>query len=141
MSSVTISSFLPPSSRALHALRAVWHAIRDRLPAAEVVALGAQLPTLIRGPYYEGWMLANDPTRIRGRAAMVERVEKELVADPRLDPVDVLCAVIHLLVEHEAAAAIPVMATRAGWGAAEPAEDAHLSIDRAADRRDADGGS
>jgi uncharacterized protein (DUF2267 family) len=86
--------------RALHALRAGLHAIRDRLPAAEVVDLGAQLPTLIRGLYYEGWTLANDPTRIRDRAAMIARVAKELAPDPRLDPVDVLRAVIHLLVEH-----------------------------------------
>lgn len=86
--------------RALHALRAGLHAIRDRLPAAEVVDLGAQLPTVIRGIYYDGWTLANDPTRIRDRTAMIARVEKELAHDPRLDPVDVLRAVIHLLVEH-----------------------------------------
>jgi uncharacterized protein (DUF2267 family) len=86
--------------RALHALRAGLHAIRDRLPAAEVVDLGAQLPTLIRGIYYDGWTLDNDPTRIRDRAAMIARVEKELAPDQHLDPVDVLRAVIHLLVEH-----------------------------------------
>lgn len=86
--------------RALHALRAGLHAIRDRLPAAEVVDLGAQLPTLIRGFDYEGWTLANDPTRMRDRDDMIERVKKELMLDPRLDPVDVLRAVIHLLVEH-----------------------------------------
>lgn len=86
--------------RALHALRAGLHAIRDRLPAAEVVDLGAQLPTLIRGLYYEGWRLANDPTHIRDRAAMIARVQQELTHDPKLDPVDVLRAVIHLLVEH-----------------------------------------
>lgn len=87
-------------ARALHALRAGLHAIRDRLPAAEVVDLGAQLPTLIRGFYYEGWTLANDPTRMRDRADMIARVKQELMLDPRLDPVDVLRAVIHLLVEH-----------------------------------------
>jgi uncharacterized protein (DUF2267 family) len=86
--------------RALHALRAGLHAIRDRLPAAEVVDLGAQLPVVIRGIYYDGWRLTNDPTRIRDRAAMVERVQRELLPDKRLDPVDVLRAVIHVLVEH-----------------------------------------
>ena len=87
-------------AHALRALRAGLHAIRDRLPAAEVVDLAAQLPVLIRGIYYEGWSLGNDPTRIRDRAAMVARVEAELASDPRLDPVDVLRAVIHLIVEH-----------------------------------------
>jgi uncharacterized protein (DUF2267 family) len=86
--------------RALHALRAGLHAIRDRLPAVEVLDLGAQLPTLIRGLYFEGWTLANDPTRIRDREAMIARVAQELKPDLRLDPTDVLRAVIHLLVEH-----------------------------------------
>lgn len=86
--------------RALRALRAGLHAIRDRLPASEAVDLGAQLPALIRGIYYEGWTLANDPTEIRDRAAMIARVKAELAADPRLDPVDVLRGAIHLLVEH-----------------------------------------
>ncbi len=86
--------------RAVHALRAGLHAIRDRLPANEVLDLGAQLPTLIRGIYFEGWRLENDPARIRDRAAMISRVQKELAPDPRLVPVEVLRAVIHLLVEH-----------------------------------------
>lgn len=86
--------------RGLHALRAGLHAIRDRLPTSEVVDLGAQLPTLIRGIYYEGWTLRNDPTRIRDRAAMIARVKKELAPDLHLDPVDVLRAVIEVLVEH-----------------------------------------
>jgi uncharacterized protein (DUF2267 family) len=35
-------------------LRGVLHALRDRLPQAEVVDLGAQLPMLLRGLYYDG---------------------------------------------------------------------------------------
>jgi uncharacterized protein (DUF2267 family) len=85
--------------RALHALRAGLHAIRDRLPAAEVLDLGAQLPTIVRGIYFEGWTLTSDPTRIRDRGAMVERVRRELRPD-QIDPLDVLSAVIALLVEH-----------------------------------------
>jgi uncharacterized protein (DUF2267 family) len=86
--------------RALHALRAGLHAIRDRLPNSEVVDLGAQLPTLIRGLYYEGWTLHRDTKQLRNRVAMIARVEKELTPDKHLDPLDVLRAVIHLLVEH-----------------------------------------
>lgn len=88
------------SPRALHALRVGLHAIRDRLPANEVLDLGAQLPTLIRGFYYEGWTLRTEPRQIRDRAAMIARVKRELLPDQRLDPVDVLRAVIHLVVEH-----------------------------------------
>jgi uncharacterized protein (DUF2267 family) len=87
-------------ARAVHALRAGLHAIRDRLPAAEVVDLAAQLPTLLRGIFYEGWRLGNDPTRIRDRAAMLARVKKELGTDLRLAPYDVLRSVIRLLIKH-----------------------------------------
>ena len=86
--------------RTLHALRAGLHAIRDRLPIAEVIDLGAQLPTLIRGLYYEGWTGTHDPTEIRDRTAMVARVASNLGRDDRLDPLDVLRGVIQLLVEH-----------------------------------------
>lgn len=40
---------------AARALRAVLHALRDRLSVPETAQLAAQLPTLIRGVYYEGW--------------------------------------------------------------------------------------
>lgn len=40
---------------AARALRAVLHALRDRLTVEESAQLAAQLPTLIRGIYYEQW--------------------------------------------------------------------------------------
>jgi uncharacterized protein (DUF2267 family) len=91
---------MPDQARALHALRAGLHAIRDRLPTNEVIDLGAQLPTLLRGLYYEGWSPDVSPGRIRTRAAMIARVKRELGKDTSIDPVDVLRAVIHLIVEH-----------------------------------------
>jgi uncharacterized protein (DUF2267 family) len=42
------------------ALRAVLHALRDRLPVNEAAQLGAQLPMLVRGIYYTGW----DPSKV-----------------------------------------------------------------------------
>ncbi|WP_433463340.1 DUF2267 domain-containing protein [Spirillospora sp. CA-128828] len=42
------------------ALRAVLHALRDRLTVDECAHLSAQLPLLVRGMYYEGW----DPSRV-----------------------------------------------------------------------------
>ena len=44
--------------QAYDVLRAFLHALRDRLPVESAVNLGAQLPMLVRGFYYEGW----DPT-------------------------------------------------------------------------------
>jgi uncharacterized protein (DUF2267 family) len=43
------------------ALRAVLHVLRDRLTPEQAVHLGAQLPILVRGIYYEGWRLAAKP--------------------------------------------------------------------------------
>jgi uncharacterized protein (DUF2267 family) len=40
--------------QAYFALRTVLHALRDHLTVDEVVGLGAQLPMLVRGFYYEG---------------------------------------------------------------------------------------
>lgn len=37
-------------------LRAVLHAVRDRLEVNEAAQLSAQLPELIRGMYYEEWV-------------------------------------------------------------------------------------
>src|SRR3984893_16354288 len=41
--------------RAYRALAAVLHALRDRLPVHEVAPIGAQLPILVRGLYYDQW--------------------------------------------------------------------------------------
>jgi uncharacterized protein (DUF2267 family) len=50
---------------AIAALRATLHALRDRIGPANAVHLGAQLPMLLRGAYYEGWRLVDTPTHER----------------------------------------------------------------------------
>jgi len=51
--------------RAYQALRATLHALRDRVTPEEVAQLGAQLPLLLRGSYYEGWHPAHKPLKER----------------------------------------------------------------------------
>ncbi len=47
--------------KAYHSLRAVLHALRDRLVPGEVTDLASEMPMLIRGLFYEGWK-ATDPS-------------------------------------------------------------------------------
>jgi uncharacterized protein (DUF2267 family) len=65
------------------------HALRDRLPAGVAVHLGAQLPTLVRGIYYEGWHMAGKPMKDRSVQAFVDHVLKELPAQCPMDPLTV----------------------------------------------------
>ncbi|GGN46047.1 hypothetical protein GCM10011349_12740 [Novosphingobium indicum] len=55
-------------------LRAVLHVLRDRLPPAEAIQFGGQLPNLIRGIYYEGWRFQSHPTRLHSMIEFVEAV-------------------------------------------------------------------
>lgn len=50
--------------RAYSALRATLHSLRDVLFPEEVVQLGAQLPILLRGVYYEGWAPHHETLRL-----------------------------------------------------------------------------
>jgi hypothetical protein len=75
-----IAEELPFDNRhhAYNALRAVLHALRDRLPPEAAVHLGAQLPMLVRGIYYEGWRMAGKPTKERSAQEFSDHVRKEL---------------------------------------------------------------
>jgi Uncharacterized conserved protein (DUF2267) len=44
------------------ALRSVLHVLRNRLTPEQAVHLGAQLPLLVRGIFYEGWRIAGKPS-------------------------------------------------------------------------------
>lgn len=64
--------------RAYSSLRAVLHALRDRIGPESAAHLGAQLPMLIRGLYYEGWDPTNKPTKERHEEAFLAHIEREL---------------------------------------------------------------
>lgn len=92
---------LPTDDRriAYRALRATLHALRDRLTVEEVAQLGAQLPMLIRGFYYEGWDPTSKPLKIRHREEFLNRIMSELVYADEKDPEDVARSVFTLLVQ------------------------------------------
>lgn len=68
-------------NRVLATLRAALHTLRDRLPPAEAAHLGAQLPLLVRGLYYDGWRPAGEPRKVRHRDPFLARVEHEMRED------------------------------------------------------------
>jgi uncharacterized protein (DUF2267 family) len=80
------------------ALRATLHAVRDRLPVELVAHLGAELPILIRGIYYDGW----HPSAARLKTAHAEdfcdSIRRELQGHEDLQHVDeVARAVLRVL--------------------------------------------
>ncbi|HEY7250063.1 MAG TPA: DUF2267 domain-containing protein [Methylomirabilota bacterium] len=62
---------------AFRMLRAFLHALRDRLTVDEAAQLAAQLPTLIRGIYYEGWHPSATPQPYRDARTFLERIAQE----------------------------------------------------------------
>jgi len=78
------------------ALLATLHALRDCLARDEVVYFGAQLPTLLRGLYYEGW---HPGARLvtRSRKPFLERIHDGVRRAPGVDAEQVARAVFALL--------------------------------------------
>ncbi|WP_159849193.1 DUF2267 domain-containing protein [Nocardia sp. CY41] len=63
----------PPRTGHSHtrALRAWLHTVRDRIGINEAAHLSAQLPELLRGIFYEGWVPADVP--VTARRALIPR--------------------------------------------------------------------
>lgn len=68
----------PPDRRmqSYNAVRAVLHALRDRLPIQETADVAAQLPMLLRGLYYEGWNPSRVPERM-DKQQFLDRIRRE----------------------------------------------------------------
>lgn len=82
-------------------LRTVLHALRDRLRPEEAAHLGAQLPMLLKGVYYEGWKPGATPTKVRDRQEFLDLMREPLrsrMANP--DPERITRAVFALLERH-----------------------------------------
>lgn len=60
--------------QAYSVLRAVLHVLRDRLTVDEAVNLGAQLPVLVRGFYYDGWRPEGRPAKYRHKTEFLNSV-------------------------------------------------------------------
>ncbi len=85
--------------RAYLALRSVLHALRDRLTVDEAAHLGAQLPMLVRGIYFEGYHPAGKPLKERRKEQFLGHVRDQFRKDPEVDPEAIARAVFGLLEE------------------------------------------
>lgn len=92
--------------RAYLALRTVLHALRDRLSVQEATHLGAQLPMLIRGLYYDGWKLAGKPVKERHKEEFLDHIKRAFKDDVRVDAERVTRAVFRVLDRHTTAGEI-----------------------------------
>ena len=86
--------------RAYHALRAVLHALRDRLPVDQAAALGAQLPMLVRGFYYEGWHPAGMPVKDRKKEVFLAHIATAFRNEPSANLEEIARAVFQVLAKH-----------------------------------------
>jgi uncharacterized protein (DUF2267 family) len=92
---------LGPDRRvAWRALGAVLRTLRDRLPPELGAHLGAELPLLVRGAYYDQYQPDRLPLRIRDPDAFLQLVHEELSDTRPVDPRDAVWAVLSLLDDH-----------------------------------------
>lgn len=92
--------------RAYLALRSVLHALRDRLTMAEALDLGAQLPMLVRGFYYEGWKPADTPRKERHKEDFLAHVQHDFRNDAHMDAEQIVRVVFRVLARHISAGEI-----------------------------------
>jgi uncharacterized protein (DUF2267 family) len=71
------------------------HGLRDSLPRDEAIYLGADLPILLRGLYYEGWHPTGRP--LTSRNDFLDRIHDGLHRDAGIDPEQVARAILALL--------------------------------------------
>ncbi|OHV90855.1 DUF2267 domain-containing protein [Mesorhizobium sp. ORS 3428] len=90
----------PDRQLAWHALGVVLRALRDRLPAELGANLGAELPLLIRGAYYDQYQPSNVPRRDRSVDEFLNPIAEGLKAGRPVDPRDATRTVFGALAHH-----------------------------------------
>lgn len=86
--------------RAYHALRAVLHTLRDRLPVVDAACLAAQFPMLIRGIFFEGWKPGQVPVDERSRDEFLMHVTDAFLFVVDADSRQIATAVLRVLTKH-----------------------------------------
>ncbi|MER8480926.1 DUF2267 domain-containing protein, partial [Mesorhizobium sp. M1163] len=79
--------------RVYQALIATLHALRDCLDRDQAVYMGAQLPALLRGFFYEGWRPGRRAIA-RNRNSFLDRIHDGVHRDPTVNPEEVARSVL-----------------------------------------------
>jgi uncharacterized protein (DUF2267 family) len=90
----------PDEQRAWHVLGAVLRALRDRLQPDLAAHLGAQLPLLVRGLYYDQFRPSQPPDRSRSVEEFLERIGEGLAGVRPVDRREAMLAVFRVLGRH-----------------------------------------
>jgi uncharacterized protein (DUF2267 family) len=85
--------------RAYLALRSVLHTLRDRLTIEEATDLGAQLPMLVRGFYYDGWNPSGKPIKF-DKVGFLSNVSQQLLGELDINAEEVTQAVLQVIDKH-----------------------------------------
>ena len=78
-------------------LSSVLHVLRDRLPVGLAAHLGAQLPLLVRGAYYDQFQPARQPADWNNAEAFIAQVAERLHDARAVDPEEALKAVLTVI--------------------------------------------
>jgi uncharacterized protein (DUF2267 family) len=80
-------------------LRAFLQTLRDRLTVDQAAELGAQLPMLVRGIYYEAWDPSAAPVKMKAEEFVETFIERAVLA-PEREPVASMKAAAAVLRRH-----------------------------------------
>jgi len=94
------AALTPDRQHAYRLLRATLHTLRDWMNVDQAADLGAQLPVLIRGLYYEGWNPSGTPRHPHGKQDFVDSVQSHFAKDPLPYPELEIGAVLTVLNRH-----------------------------------------
>jgi uncharacterized protein (DUF2267 family) len=90
----------PDRQLAWHLLGAVLRTMRDRLPPDLAAHLGAQLPLVVRGAYYDQYEPSASPEKGRTLEAFLGKIADELKFSRPVDTQEALQVVCAVLAKH-----------------------------------------
>ena len=90
----------PDKQVAWKVLSTVLHKLRDRLTINLAAHLGAQLPLLVRGIYYDQFEPGKMPSDFRSREEFIAEVAEWLSDTRPVDPVEAIRSVFRVLSRH-----------------------------------------